>query len=612
MRKQLQTDYVRDGGIYMIIKAEEGLRSEELSRVQRDMLAAVPVPYLLRVDIREVDFEVSLHYDITGKKMLSHCLKSDKIGMSEFYGLLLQVVTVLDDCKKYMLSSANVLLDEEHVFVEEPLSCGIIYFAYLPLKDSFTSVPLPQTLLALITRMLVSVSRVEGNGIQQIISFCGSEEHFSLPQLKKMLLELLTAAEQTEGKLVSPEEPPRSRLRQSGPSQGKQVQADAPMVDADTPEEGKKNWPPLRREERSKPDRLNMGRQNALDGLKSSHTVIKEYMPDGFLSGYGPEAPGASSAESGREQWPGLEEEAERKARISPTSCILGAVLLDALCWKFLYLDRPWNIGLYICIAATFLLAGAAYLICSGKLSFLQSGSGRKQLKTANDVQSDALESLDPWASAKRAEVAFASNGGEVAVPVAIPEYDRNGVFAEDVIGDSPFSQARRFEQEAGAGYGGKAEEFAMSGSGQDHFSPAFDEAPIWEASAGGSPPPATMLLNKSMLSGDSKPAFAPRYYLERLDGDGASPERIALKPGSFVIGRSEEIAQYVEHTPGVSRAHVEVMVTPEKCCLKDLGSRNGTRFKGDFVAPYKEYELETGDVFTLADVSFKLGKELL
>lgn len=125
MRKQLQTDFVRNGGIYMLLKAEEGLRSEELSRVQRNMLAAVSVPNLLRLDIREVDFEVSLHYDITGKKMLSHCLKSDKIGMSEFYGLLLQVVAVLDDCKKYMLSPANVLLDEEHIFVEEPLSCGV-------------------------------------------------------------------------------------------------------------------------------------------------------------------------------------------------------------------------------------------------------------------------------------------------------------------------------------------------------------------------------------------------------------------------------------------------------------------------------------------------------
>ncbi|RRJ64320.1 FHA domain-containing protein [Paenibacillus oralis] len=512
MRKQLQTDFVRDGGIYMIIKAEEGLRSEELSRVQRDMLAAVPVPSLLRLDIREVDFEVSLHYDITGKKMLSHCLKSDKIGMSEFYGLLLQVVTVLDDCKKYMLSSANVLLDEEHIFVEELLSCGVFHFAYVPLKDAPTAVPLSQTLLALITRMLVSVSRVEGNGIQQIISFCGSEEHFSLPQLKKMLLELLTEAEQIEGNPLSPEETPWSKLPQSGPNQEK-------------------------------------------DELKSSHTVIKEYLPDGFLPGYAPEIPGAASANPGREQWPGLEEEeAKPKARITPTSCILGAILLDALCWKFLYLDRPWNIGLYICLAATFLLAGAACLICSGKLSFPQSGSGRKQLETSNDAQPDALEPLEFGVSAKR---------------------------------DSPIPQAHRFEQEAGTGDGGKAEDAELV-------------------------QPATMLLNKSMLSGASKSSFVPRYYLERFNEDGASPERVTLKPGSFVIGRSEDMAQYVEHTPGVSRAHVEVMVTPKKCCLKDLGSRNGTRFNGELIAPYKEYELETGDVFTLADVSFKFGKELL
>ncbi|MED4958718.1 DUF6382 domain-containing protein [Paenibacillus macerans] len=586
MRKQLQTDFVRNGGIYMLLKAEEGLRSEELSRVQRNMLAAVSVPNLLRLDIREVDFEVSLHYDITGKKMLSHCLKSDKIGMSEFYGLLLQVVAVLDDCKKYMLSPANVLLDEEHIFVEEPLSCGVFYFAYLPLNDALAVVPLSQALLALITRMLVSVSRVEGNGIQQIISFCGSEEHFSLPRLKKMLLELLTAAEQAEGNPAFPEEPLRFKPQQAGPNQGKQAQANAPAaaVAAAASENARKSRTPLRREERLKPDRLNMGRQNAPAELKSSHTVIKEYLPDGLFSGYAPEIPKAASVNPGREQWPGLEEEeAGPKVRITPTSCILGVILLDALCWKFLYLDRPWNIGLYICFAATFLLAGAAYLICSGKLPVLQSASGAKQRENAIDAQ-----------------------------PAAIPAYDRNVTFPEDVFGDSPFLQVYRSESEAGTGNGGEAVELAMSGTGQEHFSPAYGGASSWEASSGGAGQPATMLLNKPMLSGESKHAIEPRYYLERFSGDGVSPERITLKPGSFVIGRSEEMAQYVEQTPGVSRAHVEVMVTPGKCCLKDLGSRNGTRFKGELIAPYKEYELETGDVFSLAEVSFKFGKEML
>lgn len=412
MRKQLQTDFVRNGGVYMLLKAEEGLRSEELSRVQRNMLAAVSVPNLLRLDIREVDFEVSLHYDITGKKMLSHCLKSDKIGMSEFYGLLLQVVAVLDDCKKYMLSPANVLLDEEHIFVEEPLPCGVFYFAYLPLNDTLAVVPLSQALLALITRMLVSVSRVEGNGIQQIISFCGSEEHFSLPRLKKMLLELLTAAEQAEGNPAFPEEPLRFKPQQAGPNQGKQAQAAGPAAAAAAAasENARKSRTPLRREERLKPDRLNMGRQNAPAELKSSHTVIKEYLPDGLFSGYAPEIPKAATVNPGREQWPGLEEEAGPKVRITPTSCILGAILLDALCWKFLYLDRPWNIGLYICFAATFLLAGAAYLICSGKLPVLQSASGAKQRENAVGEQPDA-----------------------------IPAYDRNGTFPED------FLEIRRF-----------------------------------------------------------------------------------------------------------------------------------------------------------------------
>ncbi|MNP80596.1 FHA domain protein [compost metagenome] len=65
-----------------------------------------------------------------------------------------------------------------------------------------------------------------------------------------------------------------------------------------------------------------------------------------------------------------------------------------------------------------------------------------------------------------------------------------------------------------------------------------------------------------------------------------------------------------MESTHGVSRAHVEIMNRREGCSLKDLGSRNGTLLNGEQVAPYKEYPINPGDVFTLADISFKIGKE--
>ncbi|WP_460318170.1 FHA domain-containing protein [Paenibacillus sp. YSY-4.3] len=98
--------------------------------------------------------------------------------------------------------------------------------------------------------------------------------------------------------------------------------------------------------------------------------------------------------------------------------------------------------------------------------------------------------------------------------------------------------------------------------------------------------------------------------FLEKITSSGAGTERIPLSKGSFIIGRSEELAQYVEKEAGVSRAHVELMILEDACRIKDLGSRNGTKLNGELLAPYKDYPLEPGDSFTIAEVTFRYSRE--
>ncbi|MNR52806.1 FHA domain protein [compost metagenome] len=73
------------------------------------------------------------------------------------------------------------------------------------------------------------------------------------------------------------------------------------------------------------------------------------------------------------------------------------------------------------------------------------------------------------------------------------------------------------------------------------------------------------------------------------------------------MIGRSEEVVQYVEKTVGTSRAHVELTIQGRKCSIRDLGSRNGTKLQGEVIAPYKDYPLDVGHAFSIATTSFKL-----
>ncbi|MNZ96840.1 FHA domain protein [compost metagenome] len=93
--------------------------------------------------------------------------------------------------------------------------------------------------------------------------------------------------------------------------------------------------------------------------------------------------------------------------------------------------------------------------------------------------------------------------------------------------------------------------------------------------------------------------------YLKRSDEEEAESETIALNRTSFIIGRSAEVAQYVERSEGASRVHAEISRSPSGYVLKDLDSRNGTLFQGEAMIPYKEYPLSEGTVFKIVKGSY-------
>ncbi|MGG6312827.1 DUF6382 domain-containing protein [Paenibacillus macerans] len=592
---ELYADFVRDGGTYMILKAREGLRADHLNRVQRAMLAAVSVPNLLRLDIREVDFEVSLHYDITGKRMLSQCLKCDKIDMPEFYSLLLQVVCMLEDCKRYMLAPAHFLLDEEHIFVEEPLSCGILHFSYVPWKEPQGKAPLAQTLIALITRLITCVSRVEGDGIQQLLRFCG-DELFSLGELKKMLLQRLSGEQDGEDGAVA--------AGRTNPGLKQAASARRDVRNQGNDRELQRKFSQFQRQG-------SMPGDQAVSFERS--TVIKEYLPaetpDGSGAAYfnGGGAGTGGAGVDGQEPWLGMDEEGRTKPPIKKTYFVLGVILADALCWKFLYLDRPGRLSLFTGIAVTLVLVMGAFWLWRNRLAVTGVGAGLGAPELSAVLEdSDVRGSMVPFASNLPAPAAFAGrpyddlvapapSGSSVSSVTPVQSVPTAGDVLDDMMAIRPMSSL-----------------FAPASRQEKEDLPLQPDIPTWDKQGPDSPPtPPTVMLSRSMLQEQGRDSGrTARYYLERYDSAGARPDRIPMLPGSFVIGRSEEIVQYVENTAGVSRAHAEVMVTAKGCFLKDLGSKNGTRLKGELIAPYKEYALEPGDVFALADASFKLGME--
>ncbi|GAF08213.1 DUF6382 domain-containing protein [Paenibacillus pini] len=193
----LTRDFQQNGGTYMVLGGMQGIHSRDISMVQAGMITASKIPNFLPLRIKELDLYVTLQYDISDKKMLSHMLKSNKISMNEYYHLLLQTAVLLENSKLYMLNAERYILHEDYIFIEGTLQSGKLYFTYVPVESLVYDQSLSNLLKELITRMMASVSELRGAGVQKLLQFV-SGDTFSVTGFKDLILGLLTLTEDSE------------------------------------------------------------------------------------------------------------------------------------------------------------------------------------------------------------------------------------------------------------------------------------------------------------------------------------------------------------------------------------------------------------------------------
>lgn len=527
----------------MVVNTEDGLHAELLNEVQRNMVNSVAIPHLLRLEVREIDFNVTLHYEITGKRMLSQCLKSDWMTMTEFYSILLQIVKVLDSSKEYMLSSGNYLLDEDHIFVEDLLPSGTVYLAYLPLLHIPSDHSIAQSMLHLVNHMMTRIKNIEGSGIQKIIGLCGGEL-FSVTGLKDLLISLLLEEDSSEGQ--------GSNVHIRDPGR-RPRELDAPEVPM-PPNSKNTSQVPF-----AAPEPSSSSVPNRINAMSSANIHEDALMEVGG----------------------GIHEEgAESRTEIKPAYIWLGAALLVALIWKLAYLDGPAGNGLYISAGSSLAVIFIALLIQRGKFDlvrfFRDKGNEEGDFQIDDNVRLAGEEEHEKSRFTKRRKLERYEEKWRWNAPSPLIEPLLNKLSESSEPVQTPVSKPYR----------------------------EFIEMQLPAAAS-----PATVLL-KDLAKSEQGQADNINY-LDKVTSSGAGFERILLSKGSFIIGRSEELAQYVERQPGVSRAHVELMILEGDCRIKDLGSRNGTKLNGELLAPYKDYPLEPGDSFTIAEVTFFYGREI-
>lgn len=578
----LTRDFIRNGGAFMVLEKDDGLRMEELSRVQMGMLSSNQIPRLLPVHIREVDRNVTLQYDISGYKMLSQMLKSSKIKLRVLYGLLFQLADAFTECRQYMLEPRKLLIQEEYLFIKGSFEQGELGMVYVPIMDTVEVDPTPQQFRELVIRLMAHVQELQGEGIQRVLQLCDNER-WDIRQLRELLLELYADEQENGGGAAflssrTSEAPNDSR----GNLHSSISERDSRLVTGS-----------------SRPYQLGPPVQNAGVGpqlnfrqpQKTSESEVED-IPVRSRTFPGRRSPEQSSLESSNDMDQGrsnpydslerVDMEVEEKPGSSKvTYIILGCMVAMALVWRFIYMEQPGQTQMILCMVLSLGLFGVAgwtwkrkgstHNDSENKRSFSFS-LGKNKGKQMEEDEEPFQESWR-WNTADRKEerinktVASASEGGS--------EHSRfQSLHMTPEHSDPPFVQ-RHVETGAST-------------------SELIRQDTVAEAT-----------VNLQNLSGGNVTGVGPvmaSYYLERRSGTGDQHERMDVQGASFVIGRSADMVQWVDTATGVSRAHVELSRNKSGYVIKDLGSVNGTILQGNILAPYKEYPLADGDTFTLAE----------
>lgn len=578
----LTRDFIRNGGAFMVLERADGLRMEEMSRVQMGMLSSNQIPRLLPVHIREVDRNVTLQYDISGYKMLSQMLKSSKIQLRVLYGLLFQLADAFTECRQYMLEPRKLLIQEEYLFINGSFEQGELGMVYVPIIDTIEVDSTPQQFRELVIRLMAHVQELQGEGIQRVLQLCDNER-WDIRQLRELLLELYAEEQESGGSAAflssrtsDTVDDPRGNLhssiseRDNTPFTGhsRPYQPGAPIQNASVEPQLNFRQPqkmsasevediPVR--SRTFPDRRPSG-QSSLAGSRSVDQ--------------GPSNPYDSSLER-------VDMDVEEKSGSSKvTYIILGCMVAMALVWRFVYMEQPGQTQMIISALLSLGLLGVAGWTWKRKGSPQNDAVNKRSFSFSlgknKDKQTEAEEELFQeswrWNTADRSEERV----------------------NQAVESDSEGSVHSRFQN------------LHMT---TEHSEPTFvqhqDRTVDSTSELIRHNTVAEATVNLQNLTGGNAIAagpVVPSFYLERRSGSSDQHERMDVQGASFVIGRSVDMVQWVDTATGVSRAHVELSRNKSGYVIKDLGSVNGTVLQGNILAPYKEYPLADGDTFTLAE----------
>lgn len=178
-----RADFIHEGTLKLHLVREQLIKASELDQYPIRMLQQHTVPHLLKPNVRIMNEEVSLHYEISGKRLLIPLLAVEKISELQYYEWLLQLISIVENCRAYMLQPNQLLFHEDVLFIEGGLHGGKLCIPYVPLLEPIDPRAAIRGLQQLAISLSGEVKHWSGNGFQELIRLLYQED-VAFPQLR--------------------------------------------------------------------------------------------------------------------------------------------------------------------------------------------------------------------------------------------------------------------------------------------------------------------------------------------------------------------------------------------------------------------------------------------
>lgn len=608
-------EFFHEGQILMLLHREPALRSHDMDIHSLKMLQRNRIPHILHVDMQELDFDVTLQYEISGKRMLQQLIRSEQLSEQQYYEWMLQLLKLLIDCREYMLSPNHLLLHEQFMFVQGGVQQGQLFVPYIPTHDPLHAKAALEGLRRLAVQLSGIVQHWSSDGFQQLIRKLHDDSQ-SIEQIQHFVQSMMA---------YQPIVQPDLHRADFHPRESSSHRAEYSMR--------------LRQEEMNQEltyaDRQSSGSMEQRERIRLPFGITEQ--PSVQADDMNIER-NIRNSTSHEVDW-GFDEEEDSEGE-QPTQSLtisLGVSLfIAALGWKFGYFTSSNATGLILSIGATVIGAIVGYGWWKGwfhsmlRLPTVESQRRRQAKKDSGDPLLPDFASIELTSQLKRTREkrkskpsrpirdiqsdsnhALSTMNSDVEQRTAhdkfTPRQAAHGASSFPNVHSHPYQQVRSSPLESASSYEERNTEHGWherrggrdQGSDEDYNSSSMERhyamLSAHTSILSGGPQDATALLLPSNTADGGQDLPLGQLRIEKLARDGStlSEERIAGE-WPYVLGRSNQGVHYVLAEAGISKLHCELEKDEAGCyTVQDLGSKNGTELNGELLVPYKKYALD-------------------